>query len=315
MLTDFEIGSLNFVDCVNYLWQSDASVESNVSELRAFNRFYTSRIGMLADGLLGSEHPFPDARVIYELERPTEVRDLRAGLAMDAGFLSRVLTRLETAGLVEREASPDDRRRQIARLTDQGHAVRSDLDERSAAANGELLGALSPASRSEVLSAMRSIRAALEPTGDVTLRPPAPGDLGWIVARHGALYADEYGWDQRFEQLVAGVVAVFEALWIAEVGGARAGSVMCVHEDERTARLRLLLVEPWARGLGLGGRLVDECLAFARRAGYERMVLWTNDVLTDARRLYERRGFELVAFEPHAHFGAPAVGQEFALDL
>lgn len=291
-----------------------------VAELRAFNRFYTRRIGVLGEGLLGTEHPLPDARVLYELAGPREVSDLRVSLGMDAGFLSRVLTRLEGRELVARSPSPGDGRRQVARLTPAGERARTELEERSVAADGALLADLPPATRDGVLGAMRTVRAALEPRGEVLLRPIGPGDRGWIVARHGALYTREYGWDDRFERLVARVVADFEAGertagWIAEVAGAPAGCVLSMADDERTARLRLLLVEPHARGLGVGGRLVDECLAFARGAGYERMVLWTNDVLAGARRIYDRRGFVQTGDERHTMFGPPVTGQTLQLDL
>lgn len=291
-----------------------------VAELRAFNRFWTRRIGVLGEGLLGTEHPLPDARVLYELSGPREVADLRTELGMDAGFLSRVLSRLEGRGLVERETSPEDRRRQIARLTRAGERARADLDARSTEVNALSLRGLTAQCQADVIGAMRLVRAKLEPGGGVTLRAPGAGDWGWIVARHGALYAAELGWDERFERLVAEVVGAFQAgprtaAWIAEAGGVPAGCVLCTADDERTARLRLLLVEPHARGLGLGGRLVDECLTFARAAGYERMVLWTNEPLRAARRIYDARGFALVDQAPHERFGPAVLGQTLQLTL
>lgn len=288
-----------------------------VSELRAFNRLYTRRIGALGEGLLGTRHPLPDARVLYELGQVDglEVRELRAALDMDAGFLSRVLTRLEADGLVARSPSPADARRQLAGLTAAGRAAFAELDTASTRENGVLAETLGPAG----LGALRTVRAALEPARELELRGPAPGDLGWIVQRHGALYAAEHGWDTRFEALVARVVADFDPaegrIWIADVGGAAVGCVMLVREDATTARLRLLLVEPQARGLGTGARLVDACLAHARTAGCARIVLWTNDVLTGARRLYDRRGFTLVEEAPHTMFGPPMLGQTLSLDL
>ena len=308
------------------------SAMAAVDEVRSFNRFYTSAIGSVGAGLHDTPWSLPEARVIFELGQAdvTEVSDLRRSIGMDAGQLSRVLARLEDGGVVARDRSPADARRQTARLTPAGRDAYATLDTRSATEVAELLGRLGRERERRLLDAMRAIRTTL---GDdaaparprtITLRADAPGDLGWIVERHGRVYADEYGWDQRFEALVARVCADFaderdparDAVWIAEVDGVRAGCVMCVHGAERgTAKLRLLLVEPWARGHGLGARLVDECIAFARRAGYAELVLWTNDVLTDARRIYDRAGFELVASEPHRSFGHDLVGQTWHLPL
>jgi DNA-binding MarR family transcriptional regulator/N-acetylglutamate synthase-like GNAT family acetyltransferase len=282
-----------------------------VTELRAFNRFFTRRIGAVSDHFLQTPHSLPEARVLYELGlRPvTEVAALRRELAIDAGQLSRLLARMDADGLIVRERSETDGRRQNVRLTAAGAAARAVLDERSAAENGRLLDGLDEAGRRRLLDAMQTVRELL---GDGPATPPAvvlraaePGDLGWIVERHGALYAEEYGWGPRFEAMVARIVADFgdandparEALWIAEAGGRRAGSIMCVDAGDGVAQLRLLLVEPSARGLGVGSKLVDECLAFARRAGYREMRLMTNSVLLAARRIYAREGFELVGEE------------------
>jgi DNA-binding MarR family transcriptional regulator/predicted N-acetyltransferase YhbS len=282
-----------------------------IDAVRAFNRFYTRRIGVVSDVFLETPHSLPEARVLYELgTRPvTEVADLRRELDIDGGQLSRLLARMDEKGLISRERSEDDGRRQRVRLTAQGAAARAVLEERSAAENGRLIEELDEDDQGRLLDAMQTVRELL---GDapaappaVVLRPAAPGDLGWIAYRHGALYAEEYRWDVRFEAMVARIVADFgeendparEALWIAEVGGRRAGSIMCVDAGEGVAQLRLLLVEPSARGLGVGSRLVDECLRFARRAGYTEMKLWTNSVLTTARRIYERAGFTLVEEE------------------
>jgi DNA-binding MarR family transcriptional regulator/GNAT superfamily N-acetyltransferase len=282
-----------------------------IDAVRAFNRFYTRRIGVVSDVFLETPHSLPEARVLYELGlRPVmEVGDLRRELDIDGGQLSRLLARMDEKGLVSRERSEDDGRRQRVRLTDGGAAARAVLDERSAAENRRLLDGLGEEDQGRLLAAMETVRELL---GDapasppaVVLRPAEPGDLGWIAYRHGVLYAEEYRWDVRFEAMVARIVADFgedndparEALWIAEVGGRRAGSIMCVDAGEGVSQLRLLLVEPSARGLGLGSRLVDECLRFARRAGYREMRLWTNSVLTAARRIYERAGFTLVEEE------------------
>jgi DNA-binding MarR family transcriptional regulator len=304
-----------------------------VASVRAFNRFYTGRIGALREGLGldGSGYGLTEARILYELAQRdvTEVADLRAALGVDAGYLSRLLTRLERDGLLERRRSEADGRRQHTHLTEKGAAAFARLDALAAADAGALLDRLDDEEQRRLVAAMETIRAALEPADPAprafVLRPPAPGDLGWIVQRHGALYASEYGWNVEMEGLVAGVVADYaaandparEAVWIAEVDGERAGCVMCVAspDDPRVARLRLLLVEPRARGLGLGGRLVDECVRFARSARYEELTLWTNDVLADARRIYERAGFVLTRSRPHRSFGHDLVGQDWTLKL
>jgi DNA-binding MarR family transcriptional regulator/ribosomal protein S18 acetylase RimI-like enzyme len=303
---------------------------SAVDDVRAFNRFYTRAAGLLRGGLHRTDWSLAEARVMFELaQRPaTEVSDLRRALDVDAGHLSRVLARLERAGVVEREPSPGDRRRQTARLTDAGREAFAELDRAAAEEAGELLSGLDDRARRELAGAMGTIRTLLgDPSRDgrpaIVLRDAEPGDLGWIVELHGRVYAAEYGWDATFEALVARICADFaeqrrpgrDAVWIAEVDGRRSGCVMCVRQDDRTAKLRLLLVDPAARGLGLGTRLVDECVRFAGRAGYEELVLWTNDVLTAARRIYERAGFELAASEPHHSFGHDLVGQTWRLQL
>jgi DNA-binding MarR family transcriptional regulator/GNAT superfamily N-acetyltransferase len=300
-----------FVDFVNELLEDTGVASEAVTELRAFNRFFTRRIGAVSDHFLQTPHSLPEARVLYELGlRPvTEVADLRRELAIDAGQLSRLLVRMDADGLISRERSAEDGRRQRVRLTEAGSAARAVLDERSAAENRRLLDDLGPADQARLLDAMQTVRRLL---GDgpatppaVVLRPAEPGDLGWIVERHGALYAAEYGWGARFEAMVAHIVADFgdghdparEALWIAEAAGRRVGSIMCVDAGEGVAQLRLLLVEPSARGLGVGSSLVGECLEFARRTGYAEIRLMTNSVLFAARRIYAREGFTLVREE------------------
>jgi DNA-binding MarR family transcriptional regulator/N-acetylglutamate synthase-like GNAT family acetyltransferase len=282
-----------------------------VTELRAFNRFFTRRIGAVSDHHLQTPHSLPEARVLYELGlRPvSEVADLRRELAIDAGQLSRLLVRMDADGLISRERSETDGRRQRVRLTEAGVAARAVLDERSVAENGRLLDDLDPADQARLLDAMETVRRLLgdEPATPpaVVLRPAEPGDLGWIVERHGALYAEEYGWGPRFEAMVARIVADFgdghdpskEALWIAEAAGRRVGSIMCRDAGDGIAMLRILLVEPSARGLGVGSKLVGECLDFARRAGYTEIRLMTNSVLLAARRIYAREGFALVGEE------------------
>ena len=302
--------------------------EDRVAAVRAFNRFYTARIGVLRDGLLRTPHTLTEARVLYELgqREVTEVADLRRELDIDAGFLSRLLARLQRDGLVARERSRDDARRQRIRLTAEGAAAFAELDSRSAAEIGAVLDALGEEDQRRLVAAMDVVRDVLEdaaPPGAFVLRAPRPGDLGWIVQRHGALYAQQYGWDESFEALVARIVADYaerhdprrEAAWIAEVDGEPAGCVLCVRREDDVAQLRLLLVDPRARGHGIGARLVEECLRFARRAGYARITLWTNDVLDEARRIYERLGFELVESAPHHSFGHDLVEQTWARAL
>jgi DNA-binding MarR family transcriptional regulator/GNAT superfamily N-acetyltransferase len=306
-----------------------AETVDRVAAVRAFNRFYTGRIGVLGEGFLRTSHSLTEARVLYELGRRdvVEVAELRRDLAIDAGYLSRLLSRLEDQALVTRERSEKDGRRQLARLTEDGAAAFAELDRRSAAEIGELLDGLGEERQRRLVTAMQAIAGLLDddPRADtaVVLRAPHPGDYGWIVQRHGAQYADEYGWDESFEALVARIVADYaehhdprrEAAWIAEVDGEPVGCVLCVRKDDATAQLRLLLVDPRARGRGIGGRLIDECLRFARRAGYEQIVLWTNDVLHDARRLYERAGFELVESGEHHAFGHDLVEQTWSRRL
>jgi DNA-binding MarR family transcriptional regulator/GNAT superfamily N-acetyltransferase len=305
-----------------------SSLAESVSEVRAFNRFYTNIIGALRNDLVQTPYSLTEARVIFELAQrdATEVADLRRDLDLDAGYLSRILARFEADGLVRRERSTADARRQVIRLTPNGRAAYAMLDERSAAEIAALLERLSETDRRRLLGAMATVRELLGETARpdvVVLRPPVAGDMGWIVQRHGALYADEYGWDDTFEALVARIVADYvanrdprrEAAWIAEVDGQPVGCVFCVKRDDRQAQLRLLLVEPGVRGMGIGGRLVAECVRFARRAGYEQLVLWTNDVLVDARRIYERAGFRLVEEGKHHSFGKDLVEQTWAMDL
>lgn len=298
-----------------------------VDAVRAFSRFYTSLIGVLTEGLLDTPYSLTEARVIFELGHrdACEAAVLRRSLDLDAGYLSRILSRFEADGLLVRERVPGDARRQAVRLTGRGREVFGELDGRSAAQVGRILAALPEGDQRRLVGAMEAIRGILgerTPPDSYVLRPLGPGDLGWVVQRHGALYAAEYGWDTTFEALVARIVADYadkgdsgSNAWIAEVDGEPTGCVMCVREDDRVARLRLLLVEPSARGRGIGGRLVEECVRFARRAGYSELVLWTNDVLRDARRLYERAGFVLAEEGTHHSFGHDLVEQTWRLQL
>lgn len=303
-----------------------------IDAVRAFTRYYTNKIGVLRGGLYGSRHPLPEARVLFELglAETTPVAELRRSLEMDAGQLSRLLARLDEEGLVVRERSPDDARKQVLRLTAAGRREHRRLDRGAIEDWSALLDGVPEGDRRRLIGAMDAVRGVLDSAPgeatEVTLRAPGPGDLGWIVARHGALYAAEFGWGIGFEALVAEVVADFAAGaargddglrgWIASVGDAPAGCVLSVRGDEPgDAKLRLLLVEPFARGLGVGGALIDAVVDHAREHGDRRVVLWTNHPLTGARRLYERRGFTLIAEEPHSDWGVPLTGQVLALEL
>jgi DNA-binding MarR family transcriptional regulator/GNAT superfamily N-acetyltransferase len=298
-----------------------------VAAVRAFNRFYTSVIGVLNEWLLETSYSLTEGRVIFELARhdASEVADLRRSLDLDAGYLSRMLSRFEADGLIVRGRAEEDSRRQLARLTERGREVFQDLDARSTAQIERILSGLTEEDQRRLLGAMGVIEGLLGEhlrSASFVLRPLGPGDLGWVIQRHGALYAAEYGFHASFETLVARVVAEYaerhgpgEDAWIAEIDGEPVGSIFCVRESERVARLRLLLVEPSARGHGVGGRLVEECVRFARRSGYDEIVLWTNDILTDARRIYERAGFELAEEEPYDGFGPDTKEQTWRMKL
>jgi DNA-binding MarR family transcriptional regulator/N-acetylglutamate synthase-like GNAT family acetyltransferase len=304
-----------------------AAAPSQIERFRAFNRFYTGLVGALDERLLETRFTLTEARVLFELGRTSslEVLELRRRTGLDPGYLSRILAAFEEDGLVTRRRSTEDARRVVVDLTADGRDAYRDLDRRSAAENGRLLGRLPDADRERLLVAAAELEALLADEGadDVSIRDAKSGDFGWMVERHGVLYAAEYGWDETFEGLVAQIVGAFaqshdaqrERALVAELGGRRAGCVLCVRENDETAKLRTLLVEPWARGHGIGSRLVDECVAFARAAGYRRMVLWTNDVLVAARRIYERAGFQLVGEGAHHAFGHDLVEQTWSLDL
>jgi DNA-binding MarR family transcriptional regulator/GNAT superfamily N-acetyltransferase len=307
---------------------SDTADDGAVAEVRGFNRFYTNVIGLLRGKYLDTPYSLTEARLLFELAQrdASEVSDLRRAVDIDPGYLSRILARFESDGIIDRQRSAADGRRQIIRLTPAGHSVIAGLDARSAEQTRDMLAGLRGDDRRRLLEAMRTITEVLtgspRPRGYL-LRAPRPGDMGWVVQRNGAIYAEEFGWDASYEALVARIVADYvenrdpqaEAAWIAEVDGTRAGCVFCVRDDATTARLRLLLVEPWARGLGIGARLVDEVLRFARQAGYSRITLWTNDVLAGARRIYERAGFTLDSEERHHSFGQDLTGQNWSRAL
>lgn len=296
---------------------------AQVEAVRAFNRFYTRRVGVL-DPYLGSDLSLTEVRVLYELahrEQPT-AGELGRDLGLDAGYLSRILRRFESRGWVGRSPSPTDRRRTLLRLTAAGQRAFAPLQQRSRSEAAALLAALAPAQRQEVLDAMRNMQRFLEPdrpaaAPTLLLRDPRPGDLGWVVQQHGELYAREYRFNAEFEALVAEVAArylknfdpAWEKGWIAEVDGERAGSVFVVRRSATVAQLRLLILTPSARGRGLGARLTDECIAFARSRGYRKMMLWTQSILLPARAIYRSRGFEIVKREPYAAFGRKLVSE------
>jgi DNA-binding MarR family transcriptional regulator/N-acetylglutamate synthase-like GNAT family acetyltransferase len=305
----------------------DRVLEERVAAVRRFNRFYTGRIGLLRRRLYDSALSLAEVRVLYELAHRD---DLTAGalareLDLDPGYLSRMLAAFERDKWLRRTRSADDARQSRLALTAAGRRAFAPLDRASRNEVARLIAPLPPAAAARVVDCMRTIEDTLGP-GDgrgaapaITLRTHGPGDIGWIVSRHGALYAEEYGWDITFEALVAKIAARFverydprvERCWIAERDGERAGTVTVVRRRARIAQLRLLLVEPSARGLGIGARLVDEALAFARSVGYRRMMLWTNAGLDAARAIYDARGFQLVAEERHHSFGHDLVGQTF----
>lgn len=300
-----------------------------VDAVRAFNRFYTRRIGVLEEGYLESPFSLVQARVLYELahrSQPTAT-EIARDLGLDTGYLSRILRGFARTGLVEKRPSPSDGRRRLLSLTVRGRAAFAPLDTRSRTETEAMLKNLSPTAQLRLIGAMGTITKLLGDETDGTapylIRPHRPGDMGWVVQQHGVLYAQEYGWDETFEALVAEIVAGFirrfdpkrERCWIVERDGENVGSVFLMAHPERegVGQLRLLLVEPSARGLGLGRRLVDECTRFARQVGYHTVTLWTNDVLVSARRIYEAAGFQLVHEEPHHSFGHDLVGQTWEM--
>ncbi|WP_245595378.1 bifunctional helix-turn-helix transcriptional regulator/GNAT family N-acetyltransferase [Glycomyces tenuis] len=302
--------------------------DEHIDAVRSFNRFYTNTIGVLGDHLLDSPYTLTEVRVLFELAHRDgpDATELRRALGLDAGYLSRILARFDREGLIERRPYERDRRRRILDLTGRGREVFADLDRRSSRQVAELLAGLEPERRRRVVEAMRLIRSELDAErepGPPVLRPLRPGDLGWVVWSQGAGYAGQFGWNEEYEALVARIAADFaagrdrerEAGWIAELDGRPAGSVFCVRADATTAKLRLLWVEPEARGRGVGAALVRRCVGFAREAGYESMVLWTVSMLLSARRLYEDAGFALETEEPVRMFGHELVAQTWRLKL
>ena len=306
------------------------ALDDSVQAVRRFNRFYTRKIGVLQEGLLDSSLSLTEARVLYELAHGTETTatDLRGELGLDAGYLSRILRSFEKRGWIQRKASKEDGRRQLLSLTRSGRAAFDPLDARSNDEARRLVGGIASSDVTGLLQAMRTIERVLEPgappAAPYLLRTHRPGDIGWVVYRHGVLYSEEWGYDERFEALVAQIVAEFvqrldparERCWIAEKDGERVGSVFLVRSSKRIAKLRLLLVEPSARGLGIGKRLVDECVRFARQCRYEKLILWTQSELKAARSIYEQAGFHLAGTERHQSWGRDdLVAETWALKL
>jgi DNA-binding MarR family transcriptional regulator/GNAT superfamily N-acetyltransferase len=306
--------------------ETDACVQG----VRRFNRFYTKRIGVLEEHLLDSSLSLTEARVLYELAQrdAATATDICAELGLDPGYLSRILRGFRRRGWIQRAKATEDGRRQLLSLTRSGRAAFEPLDARSNAKVRELLAPIPADAQGRLLRAMQIIERALDPKTPVAtpylLRTHRPGDIGWVVHRHGAFYAQEYGYDERFEALVAGIVAEFverfdpdrERCWIAELDGERVGSVFLVKKSKQIAKLRLLLVEPAARGLGIGKRLVDECVRFARQCRYRKLVLWTQSELKAARHVYEQAGFRMTGSERHQSWGRDdLVAQTWELDL
>jgi DNA-binding MarR family transcriptional regulator/predicted GNAT family acetyltransferase len=305
-------------------------MEEGIAAVRHFNRFYTKQIGVLNEGLLESPFTLTEARIIYELanrERATAT-ELGNELGMDAGYLSRTLRALGTRKVITRKTSSSDARQSVVALTAKGRKEFESLDRLSRNQIEEILNDLSAVERKRLLSSMALIENILarnkeEETYSYVLRPPEPGDMGWVVQSNGTLYAQEYGWDENYEALVAQIVADFvknfdpkkERCWIAEKDGENVGSVFLVKESDEVAKLRLLIVDPKARGLGIGKRLVDECTRFARRAGYKKITLWTNSVLLAARSIYQKAGYELAKSGSHHNFGHDLVGETWVLTL
>jgi DNA-binding MarR family transcriptional regulator/GNAT superfamily N-acetyltransferase len=306
------------------------NLNSRVQAIRSFNRFYTKQIGVLREGLLKSSFALTEVRVLYEIahrEKAT-ASELCKELDLDPGYLSRILSNFEKRGLIDKSPSEADGRQSLLSLTQQGQKTLAPLEARSNEEVAAMLGRLSEGEQTRLVEAMHCINRLLAPAPDTPqppylLRPHQPGDMGWVVHRHGVLYSQEYGYDERFEALIAEIVADFiqhfdpkrERCWIAEKDREIVGSVFLVKKSKTVAKLRLLLVEPAARGLGIGKRLVAECIRFARQVGYKKMTLWTQSDLPAARRIYEQAGFRLVQKKPHHSWGRDLVSETWDLKL
>jgi DNA-binding MarR family transcriptional regulator/GNAT superfamily N-acetyltransferase len=303
--------------------------KERIDAVRAFNRFYTRQIGLLDEGLLKSAFSLTEARVLYELAHRDGLvaSDLVRDLGLDPGYVSRLLKKFGERGLVERAASEADARRSPIALTPAGREAFAPLNQDSHDQVRALLDRLAPADQERLVKAMRVVGDLLgerpEPKVPYILRPLQVGDIGWITHRQGLLYAQEYGWDETYEALVAEILGEFvknfvpqwERSWIVEREGEVVGSVFVMRKSPKVAKLRLLYVEPSARGLGIGRRLVEECIAFSRGKGYRTLTLWTNDILGSARRIYQAAGFRLAGEERHHSFGKDLVGQTWNLEL
>lgn len=313
--------------------ETSVDFAERVAAVRRFNRFYTRRIGLLRKGYLESPFSLAEMRVLYEIahREASTATEVARELDLDAGYLSRMLRGFEERGLVRRTPSAKDARQSHLALTARGAKTFAPLEQRSQRQVAAMLDKLPASDQARVVAAMTTIEHVLAPPArdkppylaPYLLRPHRPGDMGWVVSRHGSLYADEYGWDIVFEAFVAEIAAEYiktqdparERCWIAEIDGEPVGSVFLVRAGDDIAKLRLLIVDPKARGLGIGERLVEECVRFARQAGYRRMTLWTQSILVTARHIYERAGFRMVVSEPHAIFGPPLVGETWERDL
>ena len=312
---------------------SPEDLDAHVETVRRFNRFFTQRIGVLDESLLDSGLTLTQARVLFEIgsSATCSAGDLISVLRLDAGYLSRILQEFVDSGLVKRKPSPEDGRRALLSLTPKGRKKFTELDHQSRRCIGELISPLSVPKRTQLLHGMRAVHESLSLVSSssqersVCLRPYRVGDVGWAIERHGQLYADEFGWNEEFEALVATLFARFaikhdplaERFWVAELDGERGGCVFVVRseKDRSAAQLRCLLVDPKGRGLGVGRQLVDECIQFSKSAGYRQIILWTNDVLVSARRIYEAAGFSLVEESAHHSFGRDLVGQYWSRSL
>src|SRR5579862_84597 len=305
--------------------------QRRIAAVRSFNRFYTRQIGVLRKNFLDSPYTLGEARVLYEIgrRRLQTASDIGRALGLDAGYLSRVLRNFEKSGLIARTASAEDARRSYLALTLRGKKTMGALDDRSQRDVSGMLGKLDTPDQTRLIGAMHTIETLLG--GDqeearqsgYILRAPRHGDFGWVVKRHAELYAQEYGWREPFEGVCAQIVADFvnkfdakrERCWIAEMDGENVGCIFAAKDSDDVARIRLLLVDPTARGLGLGARLTDECIKFARDAGYKKMTLWTHSVLTAARHIYQKTGFRLVHSEKRVSFGKPVVSEDWDMEL
>jgi len=303
--------------------------DNGVASVRRFNRYYTRKIGVLQEGLLDSPYSLTEARIIFEIANQKDVTASAIGeqLGLDPGYLSRTLNKLEQLNLINKTPAENDRRQRLIRLTAEGQKAYSMLDQRSSQEIGQMLQGLLGGQVQRLVKSMRTIETILDPppsqANPFILRPHRPGDMGWVIGQHGLVYSQEYGWDVTFEAFVAQICADFinnfdpkkENCWIAETDGEPVGCVFCVKQSDEVAKLRMLLVSVQGRGLGLGTHLVRECIQFARRCGYQKMVLWTNDILVEARHIYEKFRFQLVEEEKHHSFGQDLVGQNWELSL